>query len=165
MIDEKITGLMIYYYIVCKRKLWFSSNHIEMESENANVALGKYIDESSYSRERKHLLINGEINIDYVKSNGTIHEKKKSKKIENASIWQVKYYLYYLEKHGVVGVSAKIDYPLLKEVVNVSLEETDRKKIREMIYNIHIINSSNSIPKIEKSKKCYNCAYFDICMI
>lgn len=164
MVEEKITGLMIYYYIVCKRKLWLSSNHINMELGSESVAMGKYIDESSYSRERKHLLINGEINIDYVKKNGTIHEIKKSRKIESASIWQVKYYLFYLKNLGVLDISAKIDYPLLKETLEVSLDENDIEKIQEMMEDIQVINSS-AIPEIELSKKCNNCAYFDLCMI
>lgn len=34
MTEDKITGLMIYYYFVCKRKLWYSCQNISMESEN-----------------------------------------------------------------------------------------------------------------------------------
>lgn len=33
MTTDKITGLMIYYYFVCKRKLWYSCQNISMESD------------------------------------------------------------------------------------------------------------------------------------
>ena len=48
--ENRITGVMIYYYFVCKRKLWYFVNEINMESENENVLLGKLLDESSYQR-------------------------------------------------------------------------------------------------------------------
>lgn len=161
----KITGLMIYYYFVCKRKLWLSVNDIDMESENENVAIGKFIDENSYKRDRKHILINNEINIDFIKSNGTIHEIKKSRKIEEASIWQVKYYLYYLEELGVYEVDAKIDYPLLKEVVSVELDDIDREHLRKVIEEIKCILKNKEIPKEKSSTKCRKCSYHDLCLI
>ncbi|MEM5882418.1 MAG: Dna2/Cas4 domain-containing protein, partial [Candidatus Aenigmatarchaeota archaeon] len=30
LIEEKITGTQVAYYIVCKRKLWFFSHYIQM---------------------------------------------------------------------------------------------------------------------------------------
>ena len=44
MTEEKITGIMIYYYLVCKRKLWLFYNNISMEEENELVQIGKFID-------------------------------------------------------------------------------------------------------------------------
>lgn len=115
MMEEKITGIMIYYYLVCQRKLWLFYNNISMEDENELVQIGKFIDNSSYSSKRKHIMINEEINIDFVENSGVIHEIKKSRNIEEASIWQIKYYLYYLKKYGVENIQAKIDYPLLNK--------------------------------------------------
>ena len=43
MTDKRITGVMIYYYFVCKRKLWYFCHEINMESENENVQLGKLL--------------------------------------------------------------------------------------------------------------------------
>ena len=40
--EERITGVMIYYYFVCSRKLWYFCHQINMEDENENVQLGKY---------------------------------------------------------------------------------------------------------------------------
>lgn len=33
----KITELMINYYFVCKRKLWYNSRNINLEEDNENV--------------------------------------------------------------------------------------------------------------------------------
>lgn len=47
--DSEITGIMVYYYFVCKRKLWYFCHGIQMEADNENVQLGKLLDASSYS--------------------------------------------------------------------------------------------------------------------
>lgn len=156
---------MIYYYFICKKKLWFSVNGISMESENENVQIGKILDEMSYSYERKHISINNEINLDFVKKSDIIHEIKKSRKIEEASIWQVKYYLYYLKKRGVDGITAKIDYPLLKKNIEIVLCEKDEIEIDNVILNIKKLLKEQLPPDTEKSKKCLACAYYDFCFI
>ena len=96
--EKEITGVMIYYYEVCKRKLWYFYHEIQMEQTNENVLIGKVIDEETYKRDKKHINIDNIVNIDFIRSKNMLHEVKKSKKIEQASILQVKYYLYFLYK-------------------------------------------------------------------
>ena len=43
--EERITGVMIYYYFVCQRKLWYFIHEISMEAENENVMLGKLLEQ------------------------------------------------------------------------------------------------------------------------
>ena len=62
--ENRVTGVMIYYYFVCKRKLWYFINEINMESDNENVMLGKLLDENSYRRDDKHINIDNVINTD-----------------------------------------------------------------------------------------------------
>ena len=62
--EERITGVMIYYYFVCSRKLWYFCHQINMEDENENVQLGKLLDENSYKRDDKHIEIDGIINME-----------------------------------------------------------------------------------------------------
>ena len=88
--DERITGVMIYYYFVCKRKLWYFCHDIRMETENEDVMLGKILDESSYKKKDKHVNIDDIINIDFISEHKELHEIKKSKAVEDAGIWQVK---------------------------------------------------------------------------
>ena len=61
--ENRVTGVMIYYYFVCKRKLWYFINEINMESDNENVMLGKLLDENSYRRDDKHINIDNVINL------------------------------------------------------------------------------------------------------
>ena len=164
MMHEKITGVMIYYYFVCRRKLWLFHNDIAMEDENELVQIGKFIDSNSYSSERKHIMINEEINIDFAESSGVIHEIKKSRKIEDASVWQLKYYLYYLKQYGVENIEAKLDYPLLKKTVDVNLTEKDEEKLEQILENIKVIIKSDYIPECLNNNICKKCAYFDLCM-
>ena len=163
--EERITGIMIYYYFVCRRKLWYFCHEINMESGNEDVQLGKLLDETSYGRSEKHIQINGEINIDFIKEHRELHEIKKSKSIEQAGIWQVKYYLYYLKKRGVDGLKAKIDYPLLKENVTVELSKDDEIQLQFVIKDIVKMKKEKSPPIMKKTKLCSKCAYRDLCLI
>ena len=46
--EERITGVMIYYYFVCKRKLWYFCHELVMEyvSQIENVVLGNLLDDT-----------------------------------------------------------------------------------------------------------------------
>ena len=35
--EREITGVMVYYHEVCRRKLWYFYYGIQMEQENENV--------------------------------------------------------------------------------------------------------------------------------
>lgn len=163
--EERITGVMIYYYFVCKRKLWYFIHDISMESENENVMLGKLLDENSYKRDDKHINIDNVINIDFIKEQKEIHEIKKSRSIEEAGIWQVKYYLYYLKQRGVTNLKAQIDYPLLKKNLVVELQDNDEKQLEEIIQDILLLKGQTQIPKFEAKKICTKCAYHDLCFV
>ena len=76
------------------------------------------------------------INIDFIREHRELHEIKKSKAIEEAGIWQVKYYLYYLEERGVKNIKGKIDYPLMKKTLLVELSEQDREKLKSIIMDV-----------------------------
>ena len=147
--DERITGVMIYYYFVCKRKLWYFCHDIRMETENEDVMLGKILDESSYK----------------ISEHKELHEIKKSKAVEDAGIWQVKYYLYYLQKRGVSGLKGKIDYPLLKKSVIVELSEKDVEILERIITEITDIKHQEIMSVSGNSKLCKKCAYYDLCTI
>lgn len=163
--EERITGVMIYYYFVCKRKLWYFIHEISMETENENVMLGKLLDDNSYQRDEKHINIDNTINIDFIKEHRELHEVKKSKAIEEAGIWQVKYYLYYLKQRGVSPITAKIDYPLLKKNLTVELCEDDEKQMEEIIKDINEMKAQEQPPELCAEKICAKCAYHDLCFI
>ncbi len=163
--EERITGVMIYYYFVCKRKLWYFVHEINMETENENVMLGKLLDESSYKRDDKHINIDNVINIDFIKDQKELHEIKKSRAIEEAGVWQVKYYLYYLKQRGVTGLKAKIDYPLLKKNLVVELTKEDEAQLSAIIGDIAALKDQILPPEFNEKKICVKCAYHDLCFI
>ena len=163
--DERITGVMIYYYFLCKRKLWYFCLQINIEDNNENVQLGKLLDENSYKRDDKHIQIDGVINIDFIHDNRELHEIKKSRAVEEAGIWQLKYYLYYLEERGVKGIKGRIDYPLLKRTMEVALSDEDRNVLGDVIKDINILKKQNMVPQLDKKKICSKCAYYDLCYI
>ena len=147
---ENITGMMVYYYFVCKRKLWYFCHEITMETENEDVLLGKLLDESSYKKNDKHISIDQIINIDFMKEFGELHEVKNSKSVEEAGIWQMKYYLYYLQQRGVTGVE---------------LTDEDCREIEKIICEITQIKKRNIPPDDCNKKICKKCAYYDLCFI
>ncbi|MCQ4636089.1 CRISPR-associated protein Cas4 [Anaerovorax odorimutans] len=163
--DIRITGVMVYYYFVCKRKLWYFKHEIQMEQGNEAVKIGKLLDETSYGRENKHINIDQTINIDFIRESNVLHEVKKSKKIEEASVWQVKYYLYYLKKKGMDCVTGKIDYPLLKKSVTVELQDEDVLKMEEVLSDIKQIIGQSLPDEARRKNICKSCAYFDLCFI
>lgn len=162
---SEVTGIMVYYYFVCKRKLWYFVHGIRMEEDNQNVKIGKLLDETSYVRDNKHIMIDGVINLDFIKGHNVIHEVKKSKSIEEAGIMQVKYYLYYLHQKGLTDMKAKIDYPLLKQSISVELNEEDFPMMEEVIHNIILIANDEKVPAFVKDSICKKCAFHDLCFI
>ena len=162
---KKTTGVMIYYYIVCKKRLWYFSNGLNMEGNSELVSIGKIIDENSYKREKKNIMIDNIINIDFLVDWEIIHEIKKSDSLEEASIWQIKYYIYYLNEKGVDIKSGILDYHKLRKRKEIYLEEGDKEKIENMIEDIKTIINLE-IPPVEKSKKyCSACSYYELCRI
>lgn len=160
-----ITGTMFYYYFVCWRKLWSFYHNIALEDENENVLLGKLIDDSAYGREHKHIMVDETVNVDFIKDWKVLHEIKKSKSIEEASIWQVKYYLYFLNQRGIQIQKGILDYPKIKKREEVVLLEGDNEKIEEILSDIERIVLQDKMPPLLNSKICKSCAYFEYCFI
>lgn len=96
-----MTGTQINYYFLCHRKLWLFTNKIDMEQNSDLVASGRFISESTYKRESHEIDISTDtdnIVLDfYDTKKKLIHEVKKSDKMEDVHIWQVKYYISILE--------------------------------------------------------------------
>jgi CRISPR-associated exonuclease Cas4 len=162
----KYTGTLVNYYFVCKRKLWLFAHQINFESESDTVALGKLLSETSYDRQKKEIRIDETISIDWIDfRNRVIHEVKKSDKLEEAHIWQVKYYLYYLELKGVRGFKAELNYPKFHRREVIELSDSDRGQLRVVSEEIEdIISSEKSREKI-KVPACRSCSYFEFCWV
>lgn len=163
----QITGTHINYYFVCKRKLWLFANGIQMEHTSDLVYEGKLIHEDSYpQRSAKYEEVQiGGIKVDYYDTkNKIIHEVKKSDKIEDAHLWQLKYYLYVFEKAGIEGVTGILEYPKLRHTEEVILSSRDVEEIKDIELEIKQIVEGEA-PEIKKMKICKRCAYYDFCFV
>lgn len=163
-----ITGTHFNYYTVCKRKLWLFANGINMEHTSDLVYDGKLIHETSYPQRPERY---EEIEIDGIKidfydiKNKVIHEIKRSDKVEKAHEWQVKYYIYVLERNGIKGVTGILEYPTLRQTSKVELADEDRKRIIEIEIEIREIIENENCPTLEKKKICRNCSYYEFCYV
>lgn len=162
----QITGTHFNYYLICKRKLWLFANGINMEQTSDLVYEGKLLHESSYpqrSEKYTEVEIDG-IKIDYYDAKDKIvHEVKKSNKLETAHEWQVKYYIYILEKAGIEGVTGILEYPKLRKTHEVLLSTRDKLEIETFSKDIESIISNENCPKKELLSICKNCSYYDFC--
>ena len=106
-----------------------------MEHTSDLVYDGKLIHESSYpqrSERYEELAIEG-IKIDFYDArNKVIHEIKRSNKVERAHEWQVKYYMYVLERNGVEGVTAILEYPTMRHTAEVLCTDVDREQVKKI---------------------------------
>lgn len=162
----EIKGTLINYYFVCHRELWLFANGINMEQESDLVYEGKLIHEESYperSSKYEEVAIDG-IKVDYYDAkNHVIHEIKKSNKVDRAHEWQLKYYMYVFEQHGVKDVRGILEYPTMRKTQEVMLTDVDREEIRSMIGEIETIIGQDECPPRVKKGLCRNCSYFDFC--
>ncbi|MFN4226522.1 MAG: CRISPR-associated protein Cas4 [Candidatus Ratteibacteria bacterium] len=167
LVEEAITGTQVAYYIVCKRKLWFFSHNIEMEEFSDYVLIGKIISEESFKREKYKEIEVGNLKIDYIKVGNEIivNEVKKSKKLEESHIWQVKYYIYRLKNLGLNCSRGIIHYPKIFKKLDVEYSEEDKKKIEEALVKINEIINQEKPPEVINKPYCRKCSYFELCYI
>ena len=84
----------------------------------------------------RHFIIPISVDYQYVTNsqqdskNKVIHEIKKSNKVDKAHEWQLKYYMYVFEQHGIEGVKGILEYPLLRKTKEVILTDVDRDDIQ-----------------------------------
>lgn len=161
-----VTGTHIHYYFNCHRQLWLFANRINMEHTSENVSHGKLIHETSYQHrtERFREIEIGPVKIDFFDpKDKVIHEIKKSSKLQDSHIWQVKYYIFIFELAGVEGVTGILEYPKERKTKAVLLSEPDREYIRKLMEKINQLIHSEICPPAINKPKCRNCSYFDFC--
>ncbi len=160
-----MTGTQIAYYFICERKLWLFTHKIDMEHNSDVVAMGKFISESTYKRKKREIHIGNIVLDNYDAKTKTIHEVKKSDKMEETHIWQVKYYISVLKEKGIVGVKGKIDYPKLRQTVVIKLNEEDIVRLDQIKKSISNILKSDIPPEVINKSFCKKCSYYDLCYI
>jgi CRISPR-associated exonuclease Cas4 len=148
--------------------MWLHANEIRFEDTSEDVAMGKLIEDTTYLyRNSNYEQIEFEgIKIDfYDHKNRVIHETKKSPKFEHTHIWQIKYYIYVLQKNGIEGITGILEYPTERKTHKITLEEDDIKEIEKISAEILDIIGDGSCPPRIKSDRCKNCSYYEFCYV
>lgn len=164
--DEALqfTGTQINYYFVCKRKLWFFSRNMTLESDSDLVLMGKLLHENSYKRKSMKEIEIDRIKIDFIEKTKEVHEVKRSRRIEDAHIYQLLYYLYFLKKSaGMAELKGVLDYPLLKKKVAVELTPDREAELANILADARRITCQERPPEAEWKPYCKNCAYRELC--
>jgi len=161
----KITGVMVQYYIACKRELWFFANQINMNYNSDDISIGRHIHEKSYSREKKNINL-GDIAFDFIKSGDkdVIYEIKKSSKLEEPVRYQLYYYLWNAKKMGR-DMEGMLVYPEEKKREKLILTPEVEKKIERIIQEIPSIVNNPSPPPVIIKPYCKRCTYYELCMV
>lgn len=171
-----INATLVNLYNVCHRECWLHANGIRMEHTSDTVYDGKLLHETSYpQRSEKHneievsaiydnIELSGKIDF-YDAKNKTIHETKRSDKVEAAHEWQVKFYIWLLELNSIENVTATLEYPKLRKTDEVALTETDRSFLKETVLKITKLITSDRCPPVINTKICKSCSYYDFCYI
>lgn len=160
--DVRITGLMVQYYHVCERELWFMSRGIDIDRETVNIQRGTHVDETSYQDARQSFMIGNRIQLDVLDS-GDIMEVKVSSTLEEPARMQLLFYLWYLrEIHGVEkdGILA---YPTERTRESITLDAESTEKIEKTVAGILDVVGRERPPPLEKKSYCDSCLYQDLC--
>jgi len=159
-----ITGLMVQYYHVCERELWFMSRGLDIDRETTNIQRGSYVDENSYDDRRKSYQINGRIQLDVLDS-GDVMEVKVSSTLEKPARMQLLYYLWYLEEVLDIEKDGVLAYPKERKRENVELNDETRSEVEDAIRGIIDVVEQDAPPELEKKPYCDACLYQDICWV
>lgn len=161
------TGTQISYSLICSTKLWLFSHNITMESSSDLVGMGRFIHETSYTRERKNVIID-RIGIDFIKKGDriTIHEVKKSRKLEEAHRYQVYYYIYYLQTVlGIPDADGMLDYPEIRKREHLTLTDDIRADLERTLRGVRETVELRHPPPPVKKTYCKKCAYYEFCWV
>jgi CRISPR-associated exonuclease Cas4 len=159
-----ITGLMVQYYHVCRRELWFMSRGIDIDRSTANIVRGTHTDETSYRDKRESFQINGRIQID-VLDDGDVMEVKVSSSLENPPKMQLLYYLWYLDRILDIERTGVLAFPRERTRKTVTLSEENVAAVEETIVGIIETVQDDSPPPLEKKPYCDSCLYQDLCWV
>lgn len=160
--DVHVTGVMMQYYEVCERELWFESRDIEIDRENAAVARGTRVDDEAYSEKRRHVSIDGTIAID-VLDDGRVVEVKPSSSLVDPAKLQLLYYLWYLKHVTGVERDGVLAHPRERRREAVELTPENEQWVEDAIRGVVAVTEQERPPEATEKPFCESCAYYDFC--
>lgn len=159
-----VSGTLVWYYFICQREVWLLGHQIVADQDDANVSLGRFIQDYSYPRERKELMV-GHSKMDVFKmGNGEliIGEVKKSSKFRQSARMQLAFYLSELRRHGIEA-KGELRFPREKQKEEIKLDEEMENKLDMVKRDIlRILYLPQPLPPV-KITFCKSCAYTEFC--
>lgn len=159
-----VTGTHIWYYFICKREVWLIIHNIAADQDDESLDLGRFINEHTYQRNKKEILI-GNIMVDRVRKEGEqliIGEVKKSSSYIKSARYQLLYYLQTLRKMGI-DARGELLFPKERKKEDVYLTDEADQQLREAVEDIRLIAKSPVPPVPKKITYCRKCAYREYC--
>ena len=163
----KVNGTLINYYFHCKRQCYLHGNRINLEDNSELVQIGKVIHEiKAQDNENSEIAIEN-IRLDKLTAE-YLTEIKKSDADEEASKWQLYYYLKVLKDKGIPRKGRLEFYEKIKNqktTVILTLGYEEERELEKIIAEIESMLQSDIVPEAENSSKCKKCAYYEYCCI
>ncbi|WP_276704814.1 CRISPR-associated protein Cas4 [Caldibacillus debilis] len=159
-----VNGTLIWYYFICKREVWLMIHQIAPDQEDDNLEIGRFLSETTYSRQKKEMVI-GNIVIDRIRRTGNtivIGEVKKSSKYEKSAYYQLLFYLDTLRKMGI-DAKGELLFPAEKKKLTVEWTEEGSNMLKEVADDIRKIARLPVPPEPKKIAFCKSCAYREYC--
>jgi len=176
--NVRIGGTLVGYYLICQRKAWLSMHGLWMEQESEAVAVGRLIDQNSYARNKKGIMLTAEApdgsylvgQIDWANlREGVLHEVKKGRSCADAHVWQLRFYLWLLKRCGVTredetSLRGQINYPKLRRSEPVMLTAEHEARLAEIITALRALAAQQRPPaRIDRKAFCRQCAFEELC--
>lgn len=158
----RVTGVMMQYYHVCERELWFEAHDVEIDRGNSAIVRGTRVDESAYSDRGEESLRLGMISLDLLEDGRVVEVKPSSALVEPARM-QLSYYLWYLDRVAGVERDGVLAHPTERNRESIELTDERREKVEAAIRGIHEIVSRSAPPAASEKPVCESCAFHDFC--
>jgi len=163
--DIHVNGTLVWYYYICPREVWLISHQITPDQDDPNVSVGRFIQDFSYTREKKELVVgHSKMDVFHMGSNGEliIGEVKKSSRYRQSARMQLAFYLSELQQRGIKA-KGELRFPKEKRKEEVKLDEQTEHELDMVRREILRILYLTQPPLPAKNKYCKKCAYAEFC--
>ena len=161
---DLIGGVLVQYYVTCKREAWLYAHKILADQEDENIMMGRVLAQMKDEKEL-HQFAFSNLKFDKIsKERGhyVVTEYKKSLANEEGAKMQLLFYIYLLKKNlKLKKVKGRVISG--KKIIAVDDTPQNLKKIEELLDEIVEFVSSPMPPEAEYKPICKNCAYYDYC--
>ena len=159
-----MTGTLINYYFICKRKCYLYGHRLAFESGDCNtsVTVGRLLHEKAVTNGLQEIGIAG-VKLDELTETYVVEKKKSHVNVDGAR-YQLLFYLDELEKLGIHrdGCLWYLDDDT-QEIL--SLSEDAQRRLSEVKQQINFLLNQSIVPDVCWQKSCANCAYFEYCAV